>query len=112
MKLEAGKRYKTRDGAIVECVAIWYKERERYQATVIDEYADSRSYTLDGGYLSSRIGHHRDIIAEYKEPKKFEAWVNLDSDGYAYVWVTKEDADKHAHLDRIECRKIEWEVGG
>lgn len=113
MKLEAGKKYKTRDGTILKCVSIWEEKVRGYQATLVNNYAESWIYTLDGHFSNNTTYHHRDIIAEYKEPKKFEAWVNFYADGgICWAW-SKEAADAEAEdtkTARIECRKIEWEV--
>lgn len=107
MELEAGKRYKTRDGDIVECVAVWTREIHKYQATIWNPGMGFEAYSRDGRWFSFEAESPLDIVAEYKESKKFKQWVNLYANGYVDTWDTKEDADYNAEDGRVECRKIE-----
>jgi len=45
-----------------------------------------------------------------KEKRAFNRWMNLNSDGTAYLWGSKSEADDLASDNRIECREIVWEV--
>jgi len=40
---------------------------------------------------------------------KREGWVNVYGLGSAYVWPTKEEADRKSNEIRVACVRIEWE---
>jgi hypothetical protein len=69
MKLEAGKKYRTRNGEIVDCLAVWTKAVSGYQATVLRN-GDTYIYALNGRRYPQLSEHHHDIVAEYTEPKR------------------------------------------
>ena len=64
-------------------------------------------------HTDSSLGlKHGDILAEDWElvPRKYELWINLYP-GYGYmVYPSKEQADRLAADNRLECRMIEWEA--
>jgi hypothetical protein len=71
-------------------------------------------FLLDGSYQSNRSQSAIDLFLIPK-PKRFQAWVNLYSNGAAQSFVTKEVADEFNRFHivngvvRVECRLIEWE---
>jgi hypothetical protein len=73
-----------------------------------------RVFTNDGFYLRSKYNTENDLFLIPK-PKKFQAWVNLYSNGAAQSFVSKEVADEFNRFHivngvvRVECRLIEWE---
>ena len=52
-------------------------------------------------------GHRWEL---YKEPVWQALWINLYRDGTCSCWGTREEADRDAMPNRVECRRIEWEV--
>ncbi len=76
-----------------------------------------RMCTFDnkGKYVLYDKEHSYDLFLIPK-PKKFQAWVNLYSNGAAQSFVSKEVADEFNRFHivngviRVECRLIEWEV--
>jgi hypothetical protein len=72
-------------------------------------------FLLDGSYLSNRSQSAIDLFLIPK-PKKFQAWVNLYSDGlsltYRSEYIAKELVNIHLENGRefIETRLIEWEA--
>lgn len=47
---------------------------------------------------------------EPPKTKKYERWLNLYDRGAVGAHATPADAETYAGLDRVECRRIEWEV--
>lgn len=47
---------------------------------------------------------------EPPKTKKYERWLNLYDKGAVGAHATPADAETYAGLDRVECRRIEWEV--
>jgi hypothetical protein len=82
----------------------------------IGAWVDVRMCTFDnkGKYGIFNKEHSYDLFLIPK-PKKFQAWVNLYSNGAAQSFVTKEVADEFNRFHivngvvRVECRLIEWE---
>ena len=109
MKLEVGKKYVTGDGEIVECIAVWTKNVNGYQATAVTP-THTISYTLDGRYCPSGGPYERDIVSEYKEPVKHKIWLVLYEDGSAYIAYSEENAKDMVHFTSDVIREIEWEV--
>lgn len=72
MKLEAGKKYITRDGQIAECLAVWTRQLKGFQASVVIGHSQIPvEYTIDGRFNPKTTdGEHLNIISEYTEPKK------------------------------------------
>jgi hypothetical protein len=82
----------------------------------LSAFADGaiRTYTENGYWRQSKESSPLDILLIPK-PKKFQAWVNLYSDGlsinYRSEYMAKELVDVHLENGRefIETRLIEWE---
>lgn len=111
MKLEAGKKYKLRNGVIAECLAVWSREYYGFQASVaISAENDPSRYTIDGRFMRNKIEHSLDIVAEYRESKKFDAWVNLYSDGTAEIFTDPMTSLTEQRPGIFEHRRITWEV--
>lgn len=110
MQLEAGKKYKTRDGSVAECIAVWTRDVDGYQATVLlgDCHVE---YTLNGCFWNKNttVPFQKDIVSEYKKPVKYKAWLILDDEGYASVVYTEQNV-KDLVNTKDEVRAIEWEV--
>ena len=51
---------------------------------------------------------HLNYRIKPKRVKK-EGWVNVYGLGSAYVWPTKEEADRKSNEIRVACIRIEWE---
>lgn len=75
INLEAGKKYKTRDGRIVEVLGVSSRTGVAYPAVGFITSGDGSypmSWRLDGRGNSYETTDH-DLVAEHVEP--FEAWV-------------------------------------
>lgn len=74
-----------------------------------DEFIDERGYEF--GFMT--MGHldaDWEIVAEYREPKRFEAWVNLYSDGTAEIFTNPMRSLTEQRPGIFEHRRITWEV--
>lgn len=102
--LREGKKIRRKSWAAGRYLRI-VKDDLEYGTYLTDEreLADTFSIGLD------LIGH--DDWEIVPEPRKIVRWLNLYPRGFA-SWDSKEDAEAAATPDRIECRKIEWEVPG
>jgi hypothetical protein len=73
-----------------------------------------RVFTNDGFYLMSKYNTENDLFLIPKS-KKFQAWVNLYSNGECYSYDTEKIAKRMIEVYRtenreiIETRLIEWE---
>lgn len=82
VKLEAGKKYKTRNGKIVECVATWTKPVHGYGAAIVMD-GELWWYVIDGRYAPYLTESEDDCISEYLEPKTIATYaVPYDGAGY------------------------------
>jgi hypothetical protein len=101
-----------RDGSIPEMIT--------YNPNAIE--ANKIAMWVDGQLYSNRIngllwseGEMPHDIFLIPKAKKFQAWVNLYSNGAAQSFVTKEVANEFNKYHivngvvRVECRLIEWE---
>ena len=72
------------------------------------------TFNDDGSWKFIREESEFDLFLIPK-PKKYQAWVNLYSNGAAQSFVSKEVADEFNRFHivngviRVECRLIEWE---
>lgn len=111
MKLEIGKKYICRnapDIEWVEVIAIDERARPNRDVFIIEKYKhgifDLSSRYYDGRY--NKEGESGwDLIAEYKEPRKFEFWVNVYPNG-AQIFDTSREAKENTSLQRISCIKV------
>ena len=83
MKLEPGKKYKTRDGLIAEVYAI--KEENKENRVALGAIQDSDGWEtfdwcINGEYLLDGE-NDEDIVSEYSEPLKFECDVEWCESG-------------------------------
>jgi hypothetical protein len=110
MKIEAGKKYRTREGmvAVVTCINApgewpivgYIMDRgEAYCAAIWRE---------DGRREPSTEMPH-DLISEHREKKV--GWVNIYATSHPQLLGSKEDADDMAEMGRIACIRIEYEDG-
>jgi hypothetical protein len=80
-------------------------------------WVESELYCYTGNGLINKERGFTTLIDLFLIPKakKFQAWVNLYSNGAAQSFVTKEVADEFNRFHivngvvRVECRLIEWE---
>lgn len=69
MRLEVGKLYKTAGGEIVECIAVWSKSVDGFQATCCPiKFGDPTNYSIDGFRGGGECAE--DVVAEYTSPPK------------------------------------------
>ena len=77
-------------------------------------WVNGHLYSLNENGKSWNVESPIDLFLIPK-PKRFQAWVNLYSNGAAQSFVTKEVADEFNRFHivngvvRVECRLIEWE---
>lgn len=112
MKLEVGKKYKTRNGEIVECVAVWNKSDEAdFQATVLNNNLCSYNYKLNGSFNYVVDPYARDIVEECKEKRSTKVFINLYKGYNPSTHLTREEADARALVARLACieRDLLWE---
>jgi hypothetical protein len=109
--LEAGKKYKLRNGIVGTCVAVWTEcNRLNQQATLIIAPGESCEYSLDGRYCGTLLldHEHRGMDVVGYAPEKLRAKINLWSNGAITTACCSAQITTRAKL--IETRVIEWEV--
>lgn len=117
MRLEEGKYYKTKEGRKVKCIAVSTQDDGKKYGALCESFDSSllHIYTVDGRYYHRKDSDF-DIVAEWKEPKKYKVTVALWSDGE--VTTSKEGAFNVrnarggglADFYIIGVRTIEWET--
>ena len=113
LRIEAGKWHKTRGGQKAFVYAIGRRGSHPvhgyivYPGDDIDEICNWR----DDGRSTEEEQTHRDLIAEWREPKRHARWFNLQPH---HGYETREDADRVDELSGIKrkaCKLIEWTEG-
>ena len=101
-----------RDGSIAEQITYNPNAKNFKIGAWVDN--ELERFLLDGSYQSNRSQSALDLFLIPK-PKRFQAWVNLYSNGDINGYLSKELADhmNKVYTDRglilVECRLIEWE---
>ena len=93
LKLEVGKKYKTRDGRTVVCIKTGLKADKYNSVAVVmelDEYNIWSPYTVtaEGRYMQDSE-NDEDLISEHREPIKVEVWAIAYTDG-TFNWACTE----------------------
>jgi hypothetical protein len=102
-----------RDGSIPEQITYYPKSKELMKITALVDCC-IETFTQDGFWATKEEESEFDLFLIPK-PKKFQAWVNLYSNGDINGYLSKELADhmNKVYTDRglilVECRLIEWE---
>ena len=117
MKIEAGKKYRTRDGQTAHILTVDAPGEKPVIGYVIDSegYTNPWIWSAGGGFLG--VGKSGlDLIAELRE--KEVGWINLYrvkvddwEDTIADIFNSKYDADQLARHGRIACVRVEYEEG-
>lgn len=120
-KLIPGKRYRTRDGAIVEFVRAWHwstvNELQLIWLSCIGD-AYGQCYTTDANGLQSTVIKQQggmDVVSDdpIREPVKVtnhRRICNVHSRGMVYAYKSREDADIAATSDRIGVYELPAEI--
>jgi hypothetical protein len=102
-----------RDGSIPEQITYYQTAKNDYKiVSIINGCIEA--FTQDGFWSEPNDENEYDLFLIPK-PKKYQAWVNLYSNGAAQSFVSKEVADEFNRFHivngviRVECRLIEWE---
>ena len=112
LKIEAGKKYRTRGGDEVEILRM--DVRASQPVVGIMTYDDGsqivRQWHTDGSYWVERSKSENDLISEIK-PKRV-VWLNVypDDDG-GFYYDSRAQADRMATPYRIACIRVEFEEG-
>lgn len=93
----AGDKVVTRDGREVTQLALMDDAAEMCVAGVVSR--EIETFTEDGCNSGLGIGH-KDL---FMAPKKLSGFVNIDTDGFVDLHLTKDDADASENNDRIAC---------
>lgn len=112
IKLEVGKRYRTRGDDTVEILLLNpYSEEYRFVGVSIKGFW-AATWTEEGRMQVGEENVH-DLIEEIR-PKRV-VWVNSyakrDGSPYFEVFASKEDADSFSIITRIACQRVEIEEG-
>jgi hypothetical protein len=102
MNLEVGKKYKTRNGSIVEIVAIRPELKSHQVAGIMNEQLET--WYIDGSYMKE-YGANLDLVAEYKEAQGIDVWVNIYK-RVIEVYLTEQDAKSNQWSSCLACKKI------
>lgn len=88
MKIEAGKKYRTRDGRVALVGAV-NPEADNHQ-TVIGWVGGNCTYWSSNGMWKDSA-HPLDLVEKYREPREW--WLSMSLDGhFAGAYATKEQA--------------------
>lgn len=118
MKVELGRKYRTRDGR--EAVVLAVDESiDTYQVLGKVRECDpdrwmATTWAIDGKYIPIVDSNECDLV-EFVEPVKFKVrrWVNLYANGtISPLYASRDHAERSASFTCIEIREIilEWEV--
>lgn len=110
LKIEAGKKYRTRGGDEVEILRTDVRH-ERPVAGVIT-YPDSSQivtdWCVDGHYWRGDRECEHDLISEIKP--KCVVWLNVyPEDIFGNAYNSRVEADENALSTRIACIRVEFE---
>lgn len=115
LKIEAGKKYRTRGGEEVEILRTNINCSDpvvgviTYKSTGGQSILSILSFLENGSYLS-REEHRLDLISEIL-PKRV-VWLNVYGDGgTCYASSPKKEADRVADPSRVACIRLEFEEG-
>jgi hypothetical protein len=102
-----------KNGSIPEQIVYYSNAVSKYKLVAL-VCGTLETFTEDGFWKQSKEESEYDLLLIPK-PKKFQAWVNLYSNGAAQSFVSKEVADEFNRFHivngviRVETRLIEWE---
>lgn len=108
LKIEAGKKYRTRGGDEVEVLRTGLNSSDPIAGIVTCKNTGDQSITSfkeDGSYFKGEI-HCLDLISEIK-PKRV-VWLNLYP---LFGYDSRSEADASADPTRIACIRVEFEEG-
>jgi len=112
LKIEAGKKYRTRGGDEVEVLRTDLKRGDPVLAVLTSKvggYQEAVYYYSDGSYCPDERSPS-DLISEIK-PKRV-VWMNVYQECCtSYGFSTREEADDYAGDGRIACVRVEFEEG-
>lgn len=112
LKLEAGKKYRTRGGDEVEILRTDVRANQPVVGimTYDDGYQLVTQWNADGSFWVERGESEDDLISEIK-PKRV-VWLNVysDDDG-GFYYDSRAEADASADSARIACIRVEFEKG-
>lgn len=103
MKIEAGKFYRLRDGLKARIYATDGARQCPIHGSYFSEGQWHQGIWDASGAYSSSITSSLDIVSEWREPRRYEAWMNVYVHRCPVLFHTKEDADRCAGGDRIAC---------
>lgn len=114
LKLEAGKRYRTRGGDEVEILRTDVRNELPVAGIITYSEGDQwvNTWTSDGFHYSMDEQHEHDLISEIR-PKRV-VWLNVYCDGNPvryYYYDSRKEADGAALPSRIACIRVEFEEG-
>ena len=110
LKIEAGKKYRTRGGDEVEILRTDVRDKQPVVGIFTDKHGDQEvcSWTPAGFYFSQDERSIFDLISEVK-PKRV-VWLNVYGGvSPCYCYSTRKEADRQAGHHRIACIRVEFE---
>ncbi|MBZ9674537.1 hypothetical protein [Mesorhizobium sp. ES1-1] len=130
LQLEAGKYYRTRDGrkAVVVGLSPFEGTGETFVAAgYIETEPTVMTWSMDGFFSPTRNNHHRDLVAEWVEPKRIKGFVALWDIGHggsliagcSHVYLTLDAAKAegfcgviaYVEIDVLEGQGLDGEAG-
>jgi len=117
LKIEAGKCYRTRSGQKAMVLFVHPANPRHAYVGWIEHDPDIYAWDCKGYVNSDMCGDPDDLISEWKEPRKGEAWVNVyaETDGAMCLFAhdSREEADGHSDdEERLACiGPIPWTEG-
>lgn len=108
LKFTVGKKYRTRGGEVVECVAVWSKPNSfGFQVTFLDNAEEYFTTRLDGSTYSSGFSVY-DIIEQLPDVRTVEGYVAIFPDGMvgSMVYATAEEVQHTAKQLKLELKAV------
>jgi hypothetical protein len=113
LKIEAGKKYRTRGGNEAEVLKTDLRNEQPIVGIVTHDDGSQCVYewTVDGYYWPDDPRSDLDLISEIK-PKRV-VWLNVYDDDRPTVhsYHSREEADSYAYANRLACIRLEFEEG-
>jgi hypothetical protein len=112
LKIEAGKKYRTRGGDEVEILRTDVRQWQPIVGIITKDDGSqyATEWSADGFFCPDRVESHHDIISEIK-PKRV-VWLNVyPEDDCGFYYGSRAETDRQANPCRIACIRVEFEEG-
>lgn len=109
LKFTVGKKYRTRGGEIVECIAVWSKpNKHNRQVTVLRNTNETYTVTTQGISASEGLPVEEDIVEQLPDVKTVEGYVTVFADGSvgSLFYATEEECQEYVEKFKVKIVKV------